>query len=161
MRTYTVQALIKKSEDLRTIGVLSQLVIHCVWSSDLSWGQQQSEGPSPHWLSKLLCTIHLMLIYCNFFLPVWSFILLLVCPFTGPHLHILPANWTEIIVHQLLFDYCITPLKSSSVNQVKSLCCIRFPNVNLPMLVPLWYLWDGLYTYILYTCMLWIYKNCF
>lgn len=98
----TVQALIKKSEGLRTTGVLSQLVIHCVWSSDLSWGQQQSEGPSPHWLSKLLCTIRLMLIYCNFFPPVWSFILLLVYPFTGPRLHILLANWTEMYT-----NYCL------------------------------------------------------
>lgn len=44
MRTFTAQALIKKSEDPGTMDVLSQPLIHCVWSSDLSRGQQQSEG---------------------------------------------------------------------------------------------------------------------
>lgn len=44
MRSLTVQMVIKKSEDPGTVDVLSELVIHCVWSSDLSRARQKVRG---------------------------------------------------------------------------------------------------------------------
>lgn len=150
MRTYTLQALIRKSEDLGTIGVLSQLVIHCVWSSDLSWGQQQSEGPSPHWLSKLLCTIRLKLIYCNFFLSGHS------SYFWSAHLQVLACIFCLLIKQKrtpitvwLLHNTSQEQLcKSSEIALLYSFFKCKSSNACSPMILMGWFIY--IYTIYLY-----------